>query len=184
MSTVANIYDNGPISPIAKIEENLSIYTATNWEHYKIVFIEGLPRSSTMLVEMVSLTGNLTIAANGALNKSLLNILRLADGELLHLRWEPLDDVEGVLWEQASTLRASFRGTTARVSRFTSLQDPWLATTTFWMLGKDRDINLEVRNPNPVALPMARFVFWGYRYILESLKTKPSVSTLLPAEGR
>ena len=181
---VANLYDNGPISPVAQIKQNLSIWAGGLWSHYKIEYIEPMPRSSPTTVDMVALTGNTLIAANGMLAKSLVAILQLADTEFFHLRWEPVDDVEGVLWELASQGRFASRALQARTSRFTSARDPYLATTTFWVMGRQRDIALEVQNPNPVALPQARFAFFGYRYILSELQSEPAQTTYVPAEGR
>ncbi len=184
MSAVVNIYDNGPISPVARINENLSIWTAGKWEHNRIIYMEPMPRSSPMVVEMVSASGAVTIAANGTIAKRLVAILRMGDTELMHLRWEPIDDMEGVLWEQSSVGRFVARNVHARVDRLTHIRDPYLATTTFFIVGKERDMNLEVRNPNGIALPLARFVFFGYRYLLEPLRVEPQNTTYLPAEGR
>ena len=100
MAEVGNLYDSGPISPVAKIKENLSIWTSGQWSHYRIDYIEGLPRSSPMLVEMVTASANTTIAANGTIGQLLVNALQLTAKEFMHLRWEPIDDMEGVLWEQ------------------------------------------------------------------------------------
>jgi len=184
MPQLSGIYDSEPIQPVAKIKENLSIWTVGKWEHYNIDFIEPIPRSSPTMVEMVTVSGSTTIGANGTINKQVVSILQLSELEFLHLRWEPIDDVEGVLWEQAGTGKFVTRSVHARVTRFTGARDPYLATTTFFILGRDRDMNLEVRNPNPVALPQARFVFWGYRYLLTQLDKEPAVTTYLPAEGR
>lgn len=182
---VANIYDNGSISPIARIGDNLSIWSEVKWTHFNIVFIEPVPRSSPMVVDMVAASGATTIAANGTIAKQVVAILLMNAGEMLHLRWEPLDDVEGLLWQLGGQARFQPRGAHARVSQFTSLYDPYLATTTFWLLGgANKDMNLEVRNPNPVALPMARFAFFGFRYILETLPSEPAITTYLPAQGR
>lgn len=180
---VANLYDNGPISPIVRIKENISLLSSGRWEHYNVRFIEGMPRSAPMMVEMVALTGNVQIAANGIIAKSILAILQPAENEFFHLRWEPIDDVEGVLWEQSSQGRFAGRNVQAFVDRFSSARDPWLCGTTFFIIGLQRDMNLEVRNPNPVALPQARVVFWGYRYLLDPLKTEPAKTTLVPCEG-
>ncbi len=184
MSTVANLYDNGPISPIIKIKENVSIFTANEWLHYVVEYIEPIPRSSPLVVDLVALSGNVLIAANGTIPKQLVAFLQLNDREFLQLRFEPIDDVEGVLWEQSSNGRFVTRSVHARASRFTFTRDPYLATTTFYVIGRDRDMNLEAVNPNAVALPQARFVFWGFRYILSVLANKPNVTTYLPAEGR
>lgn len=183
MGTVANIYDNGPISPIAKIKQNLSIWSENRWMHHRIDFIEPIPRCTTFTVEMVTFSGATTIAANGTITKRLITFLLMNRNELLHLRWEPVDDVEGRLWELAEAARFAPRGGHARVSRFTALRDPYLATTTFWILGPNKDMQLEVLNPNPIALPSARVAFWGFRYMLSVLPNEPSDTTWLPAQA-
>lgn len=183
MPLLSGIYDSGPISPVAKIKENVSLWTVGKWAHYQIQNIEPMPRSSPMMVEMVTISGATTIAANGTISKRVVAILQPKELELLHVRWEPLDDVEGVLWQQSSTGRFVARQVHARVTRFTALRDPYLATTTFFIIGLQRDMNLEVRNPNPVALPQARLVFFGYRYMLRALDREPTVTTYLPTEG-
>lgn len=184
MSEVGNLYDNGPISPIVKIKENMSIWSGGIWHHYKADFIEPVPRSSPMVVEMVVATGNTFMAANGIIARAVVGILQLAELEFLHLRWEPLDDVEGILWEQSSQGRYAPRSVQARVTPFTAARDPNLATTTFFILGMNRDMNLEVRNPRPVIQTVARFVFWGYRYLLEPVGAEPKPTTWVPAEGK
>ena len=184
MSNVANLYDNGPISPVVRIKENVTVFTADSWQPFVVEYIEPLPRSSPMVADLVNISGAVTIAANGTIQKQLIAFLQLNDREFLHLRFEPIDDVEGILWEQSSNGRFVTRALQARASRFSFTRDPYLATTTFFIIGRDRDMNLEVRNPNPVALPQARFVFWGFRYIITPLATKPPVTTYIPAEGR
>lgn len=186
MSEVANIYDNGPISLIARIKENIALWTEGQWMPYRVEFAEGLPRSRPTMVDLVQIAGVANIGANGTITQQQLLILQPANNELLHLRWEPLDDVEGVLWEQTSMTRFNPKGVKARVDLFTAAMDPYLASTTFFIIGSlgNKDMNLEVRNPNAVALPQARFVFWGYRYILSPLQSIPANCVYLPAEGR
>lgn len=191
MPMISGIYDGGVIAPVAKIKENLSIFTVGHYVHYRIEFIEPMPWSNPMVVEMVVASGAVTIAANGAIAQRVVAILQLNDNNLLQLRWTPLDDVEGVLWEQAGTGRFVTRGVHSRVDLFTRTFDPYLATTTFFILGKDRDMQLEVRNPRPVAQALARFVFFGYRYVLKPLDATAvteieagrKATTWLPAEG-
>jgi len=183
MPELSGIYDSGPIQPVIKIGENLSIWTQGKWDYYKAKFIEPIPRSSPMILEAITASGAVILAANGTITKRVVAFLALNDKEFLHLRWEPLDDVEGVLWEQAGTGRFITRSVQARVTRFTAARDPYLSSTTFFILGMNRDMNLEVRNPNPVVIAVARFVFWGYRYLLDVLPTTPPVYTSIPAEG-
>ena len=199
------IYAPGPIKPVAKIKENLAIWTSGVWKHYRIEHIEPMPRSAPLVAEMVTLSLATTLAAGGTIARRLLPILQLNLGEFLHLRWEPLDNVEGVLWEVSGQGRFISRGAQARVDRNTKTYDPYLATTTFWIIGGlERDMNLEVRNPMSYATPVARFAFWGYRYNLtdltvgmsdvdkkalaagdlEGVKRLIGATTWLPAEGR
>ncbi|GAI52389.1 unnamed protein product, partial [marine sediment metagenome] len=47
-----------------------------------------------------------------------------------------------------------------------------------FIMGNQKDMNLEVRNPNPVALPQARFQFFGFRYVIEVIIPKfPETAT-------
>jgi hypothetical protein len=184
---IANIYDNGPISPVAKIKDNLSIFTEKNdWDHYLIDYIEPIPMSSPFQVEMITANGFTQMAANGSMQKAVVQILQMNSNELLHLRWYPIDDVHGLLWQLSGQARFSSRGAHAHVTQATSTFDPYLATTTFWVLGGEvsKDMNLEVRNPNPVVISQARFAFFGYRYVLRKLASMPAHTTYLPAVGR
>lgn len=198
------IYSPGPIRPVAQIKENLAIWTQNAWAHYRIEYTEPMPRSTPLIAEMVTLSGATFLAAGGTIARRVVAILQLNLEQFLHLRWEPLDNVEGVLWEQATQGRFVSRGGQARVDRNTKTYDPYLASTTFWILGNDRDMNLEVRNPMSYATPVARFAFWGFRYTLTDLTTGMSdvdkklltqgdleavkrligATTWLPAEGR
>ncbi len=179
---VGNIYDNGPLSLIARIKDNISVYTAKKWYHYQVAYAEPWPRSSPLRVDIVALSGATTIAANGTIAKRLIPILQITDGEMFCLRFEPLDDVELVIWEQSGTGRFNSRNAQARVDMATGLRDPYLASTTFFVMGYQRDMNLEVFNPNPVALNQARAQFRGYRYVLDDIV--PDLTGLVDQNGR
>ena len=203
MAEISGIYDSGPISPVAKIKENLSIWTQGGWEHYRIDYMEPVPASPASTVEMVVASGATSLAANGTIAQRVVAILQLNTNEFFHVRFEPLDNVEGIIWEQAGQGKFRPRNVHARVDMNTRFRDPYLSTTTFFILGRDRDMNLEVRNPMGYATPVARFVFWGYRAKLKEWKfSDPTVAakmaegdlatvrqtlgatTWLPAEGR
>jgi len=185
MAEVANIYDNGPISPIAKIHENLGILTEGSYRYFNIYYIEGLPRSRPFIIDMVALNNAANIGAYTQLNAQLVTAIRPGGSdkmkEFLHLRWEPLDDVEGFLFELNNQGRYSAAGVFASVTRFSRDQDPFLAATTFFVLGINKDATIGAYNPNALALPRARFIYWGYRYLVTPLDAKPAVATELPA---
>jgi len=181
---ISGIYDNGPIAPVARIKENLSIWFDNKWNPYNIAFIEPIPRSSPYMVDFVVLAGATVIGANATIPRAVSAVLQMSKNELLHLRWEPLDDIEGQLFQLQGMARLQTRGGHARVSRFTGARDPYLATTTFFVMGLEKDAQISAINPNPVALPRARFAFFGYRYVLETLSASPVNTTYLPAVGR
>ena len=166
MPSLSGIYDSYLIQPVAKVKENLSILTGGHYQHYRIEYLEPMPPGPASIVDMVLQAGQTTLAGGGVITKRVVTILQLNDLEFLHLRWEPLDNVEGVLWELAGQARFNSANIQARVDINTKNRDPYLATTTFWVLGQNRDMNLEARNPMARATPTARFMFWGYRHIL------------------
>lgn len=203
---LSGIYDSAPIQPVARIKENLSIWTKGAWAHFQIQFIEPIPASPASIIDLVAVApAGTNIPANGTIQKKLIPALQVLQLEFLHLRFEPLDNVEGILWELAGSLRFASRAITARVHRMTRSWDPYLASTTFFILGIDRDINLEVRNPMPYAMPIARFMFFGFKMTLtehdltnmsadiktklaqgdlQTVREKIGATTWLPAEGR
>jgi len=204
MTTLSGIYDSAPMQPIAKIKDNLSIWTLGKWQHFRVDYLEPLAPGPAMVVDTVASNGATSIAANGTINHQIVTILQLNDSEFLHIRFRPLDPVEGLIWEQAGQQKFAARNVHTRVDMSVSDLDPYWATTTFFVFGINRDMNLETRNPPGYALPQARFQFWGNRMILtqhpksndaavqrkleqgdlEVVRATIGVTTWLPAEGR
>lgn len=183
MSVVGNIYDTEPIAPIAQIEENLTIWTEQKWKWFKVNFIEPIPRSTPYVFNFCTAAAPV-IAANTTVQRQVLAILQMQQDELFHIRFCPIDDVECRIFELAAAARFSTRGGHARVSLFTQLFDPYLASTTFFVIGgENKDAQVECINTQPVAIGAARVAFWGYRYLVEELKSKPSASRYLPAQA-
>ena len=182
---ISGIYDSGPISPVAKIHENLGILTEGQYRYFNIYYIEGLPRSRPMMIDMVGLNNAANIGAYTQLNAQLVTAISPGGSdrmkEFLQLRWEPVDDVEGFLFELNNQGRYSAAGVFASVTRFSRERDPYLAATTFFVIGINKDAQIGAFNPNAVALPRARFIFQGYRYLLTPLDSKPPIATELPA---
>jgi len=184
---VANLYDNGPISPICQIHEHLAILTDQAYAGYKVDFIEPVPRSSAYIVDMLQVPPVvLLLAANGVVNAALVALLQVSANELVHLRWFVIDDIEGQLWELANMARFAPRGGQAGVNLATPLYDPWLATTTFWVLGGqgDRDARIGCTNLTGGTLAMCRLGFFGYRYLLTPEATIHANARYIPAMGR
>jgi len=166
---MSGIYDSAWLQPIAKIKENLTIYTGGGWNHYRIEFSEPMPPGPASIVDMLAIAPAVAnLAANGTKAAAIVNVIQLDEGEFLHLRWAPVDDVEGRLWELAGQGRYRTARLHCRTSLLTARYDPQYASTTFWVLGIQRDAQIETLNPNGYVIPIARFMFWGHRYLIHA----------------
>jgi len=183
---VANLYDNGPISPICQNKEHLAIWSEQRWIGYQVDYIEPIPRSGAFVVDLMVLLGVGVLAAGAQLNGLLVPAIQSNANELGHFRWFVIDDIEGMLWELAQMGRFAPRGGQAGVNLFTDQYDPWLATTTFWVLGGsgDKDARIGCTNVSGVVINQARVGFFGYRYILIPEPTIHPNARYLPAQGR
>lgn len=183
MSLVGSIYDPSPIQPVAKISENLSIFTGGAYHHYQILFEEPVPRGSPFLVNILTVGGLATLAAGATDVKRLVAVLQLNNFEFVQFRFQPIDDIEVEIFEQPAMGRFETRGARARISLFTEVTDPYMASSTVFVLGSNRDLNIQVTNPSGYVIDRARIAFWGIRYLLKELANPPERSTWLPAEG-
>lgn len=164
----SGIYSPGPIKPVAEINETLGIFTKKEWVFVRVKSIEGMPYGTPMVIDFVARAGATVLAAGATTAKLLAPLLQINEGELLHLRFKPLDNVEGQLFEVAADGRWTTRSVTARITQESGLHDPYWAASTFWIYGFNRDPNFQVVNNTGYGIPQARFVFWGWRYTVET----------------
>jgi len=102
---VANLYDNGPISPICQIKEHLAVWTEQRWVGFEVDFIEPQPRSSAFVIDLVAVTGGGVVLPGGTIAAQLLNAIQVNANELAHLRFFVLDDIEAQLWQLSNMAR-------------------------------------------------------------------------------
>jgi hypothetical protein len=186
MPIVGNLYDSGPISPIAQIKEHLAIWTDKKYVGFQVENIEPIPRSGPYTIDLLVVAQVVNVAAFGTVQQNILPALQVNQNELFHARWFPLDDLEGQLFELGNMPRYNPRGGQARTTLLTDEYDPYLATTTFWVLGGpgNKDAQIGAYNPQAIAQTQARFAFFGFRYILSApLPSVPAAARYLPAEG-
>ena len=186
MNFIDNLYSQGPLAPICQIGEHLAIWSEQRWMPYKAEYIEPVPRSSAFIVDLIAVAGVGFLAPGAPVAGQLLPILQVNANELSHNRWFVIDDIEGQLWQLSNMARFGPRGGQAGVNLFTPIYDPWLATTTFWVLGGlgDKDARIGCTNLGGAVLPQARLGFFGYRYILTPETQIHPNARYLPAQGR
>lgn len=180
---ITGIYDSGPMRPVCRIKDSLAVYTDNKWKGFNVIYLEPIPRSTPFIIDLVLLNGATTIPANSPMNKQISVALQMTDNELFQVRWEALDDVDGMLWELSNAARFAVRGGQAHVDLWSDTYDPNLSTTTFFIMGNQKDAMIGAINPRPVAQPSARFAFWGFRYILDSTPDIHPSATYLPAQS-
>lgn len=154
----------GRMEPHILPKQNIAVWSQGRWQHFNADYIESIPASSQTVVNLGA------IAASGTIAQTELTTFDVDEHQLLQLRWYPLDDVEGILWLTRSQGKFATRGVQSRVTHMSRAADPYLATTEFNILGRDRNAFVEVRNRSAYALGQARFLFWGYKYVLQPLK--------------
>lgn len=167
MPQISGIYDAYAVQPDCKIGENVAIFSLNSYEYHKVNYIEGIPAGPASTIDMVAQLGLTQIAANGALNKSIVPLLQMYDNEFMKVRFEPLDNIEVRIWELSGQAKNMARQLQSRTDRNSRWYDPFAALGTFWVLGFNRDMNLEALNPLGYAQPTARVIFWGWRYLLD-----------------
>jgi hypothetical protein len=186
MSLVSGIYDNGPISPIVKIDENIRVDLNDKSYYYQVKFLEGIPRSTPFTIDLIAAAGVTTLATANRLQAQIVAVLQVSDDEMIQMRFKPIDlNVEGELYQLGGVARFNNpQGGQARVTQMTGEHDPNYASTTFFVIGRNKDAQIGVFNNGGVAVPQARFAFWGFRYILKEISRPVTPYTIIPGQGR
>jgi len=174
-------YRAGPIQQIVMPGETVGIWVNKVYEFYKVLYVEPLMRSH-------ELTFNLGAPAAAAiLAVTQITLLQMPDLEFAQVRMETLDDVDIIVYQGRADQRHKLQNVVATFSRYNALFDPDAHLTEVFEF-EDNFIFLQATNNTGYALTQTRVVFWGYRYVLETLpkyswkqQQLPDVWTRVPA---
>lgn len=166
MPQISGIYDSDRIQPDVQIGQNVGIYITNGYEYHTVNYIEGMEAGPASTIDMVAELNLTAIAANATLQKSIVPILQMYYNELVKVRFYPVDNIQCRIWELSGQAKNMARNWQTRTDRNSQWYDTYMALTTFWVLGFNYDMNLEVLNPLGYAQPTARVKFWGQRYLL------------------
>ena len=200
--SVARVYDPGQIQPVVETGQNLGVLVQGDWLFFRVDHVEGLPASRQTTQDL----GAVNDAASTG--ETEITVVRAQDGNLLHVRLFPMDDVELDVFHGRSTGgRHTTYSTKARISPASANTDPHFSATTSFVFGKDRPMYINGYNETGYNLGQARVRFFGFRYRLDPLPPLLSAAlrkhirgielepgeidlirnlkvTLVPAEGR
>lgn len=164
----------GPIEPaIRKLGDNILVYHDFSYNLYRVRYAEGLPRGNTLVFNAGALA-----AGASALAQSLTAVLDMPEGEILHFRFQVLDDVRITLNQPLRTGVGTLANVVGNFTAFSALYDPCSHLTErgiYW----DRRIYVDVVNPTDYAINQSRLAFWGYRYSVDFIEKHDSIEKVL-----
>lgn len=164
--------------PICKIEENLGILTTTGWGYFKAIYIEPLPPSEDLILDFGA------IANGGSVKDQEIDLLEMKTDELGQFRFEPLDNIKIKVAQPTGAARFTIKNKVVRVSQLSCARDPSLKHTEVFVFENNNIWFTEVVNDSGADLPASRVQFYGYRYMLEKLTSKPEKLTYVVATGK
>lgn len=143
--------------PALDEQDVVVVYTSGTRKPYRVEYVEPLPAS-------VPLRQNLgAVNAGATVQKVLITGIQLNDNVLLQCRIKPIDDIDLLLFLQQGTAKFWIRNSQATVNLFTQIVDPEWKTTTFFVMGRDKDLYVQVNNVTQYNLVQSRLQVWGWR---------------------
>jgi len=160
----------GPMAPLALVDEWIGIWLQTQWQCYKVVNREPIARSNQFTIDFGAVAAGAWVAANPITTAAVL-AQRQTPPEALQIRYYPLDDIEVLFSIGNADVRFQTLTATARADIFTMQVDPDLHSTEVVILTNSNPF-INIFNPTARALGQSRVVFFGNRYLLETLSLK------------
>jgi len=154
----------GPIAPLALVDEWIAIWLMTQWQCYKVMHYEPIPRSRQFVFDFGAVGAGLW---SGSISTRATLQQRQTPPEAMQIRFYPLDDIEVMFFIGNADTRFMTAQQTARADLFTMQVDPFLHSTEVVVLTNSHPF-INVFNPTAVALVQSRVQFFGYRYALDS----------------
>lgn len=150
----------GPMSPWARMRENILIKQMQKYVLYEVSMMEAIPASNPILVNFGA------IPANGSVvSQSLQTPLEMDGFELGQWRACILDDITVQVYQLQNTNRYIVKNARSRWTKFQQLIDPHCSYTELAVF-QDQYPYVDVFNPGDYAYVGARIAFWGIRYRL------------------
>ena len=163
MNADRDAYSSGPILPVVKIGQNLGVFTQSTYRFYRVLHIEPFPATRQTTFDF----GAVNTAASSTQQE--VTVINAMEGSLQHVRCFVLDDIELEIAQIRASGRFLANTVQARITLYTQAHDPYLATTTLFVLGKDKPVFGIATNRTGYNLLQSRVVFFGFRYILDRL---------------
>lgn len=151
--------------PIIDIDQNLSVLTENGWEDFIVGYIEPLPPSEDFVKDFGLL------ADDGTATDQEITLVEMKNNELGQFRFEPLDEINIKVGQPQAAARFSIKNKVVRVTRLSTIRDPTLKHTEFFVFEDNNVYFTEVKNESGGSLAKTRVQFYGYRFVLKNWLT-------------
>jgi hypothetical protein len=156
----------GPMAPLALVDEWLGVWIQGQWQCYKVLHYEPIPRSRAFTFDFGAVAAGAWAAAT-PISAAVVLAQRQTPPEAMQIRFYPLDDIEVLFSIGNASVRFKTLNVTARADIFTMQVDPDLHSTEVVILANNSPF-INVFNPTGRALGQSRVVFPGIRYLLDT----------------
>ena len=147
--------------PVIEIDQNLTVLTEDGWKDFVVGYIEPLPPSEDFVKDFG------VLADDGTATDQEITLTEMKDNELGQFRFEPLDEINIKVGQPQAAARFSIKNKVVRVTRLSTIRDPTLKHTEFFVFEGNNVYFTEVKNESGGSLAKTRVQFYGYRFVLK-----------------
>jgi len=171
--------------PVTKIGENYAVLTTSGvWRYYETIFIEPLPPSLDLIVDIGSISSSSVSRANSITTVQMEGSAKVETdvSEVAQLRFYPMDDISITVKQPNAMGRFKTLNAEIRVDYNTREIDPSLKSTELYVY-EDDNMFFDVYNLTQYDMTKTRIQFFGWRIVGRLLKDKPEKLTYITAAG-
>lgn len=174
---MGQVYRPGPIEPVVLPGENLLLQSQNRLELYTADYIEPLPLSEQLSLDLLQAQGVGPLAPGATTPRiSSQAQLDMNVGELGQFRFFVADDAQVTLYQPQASGRNLTRNQQVAFSPYTHLYDPDDALSEFYILEQGR-VFFSATNPGTVTLQRIRIFPYGFRIVLAGKRGTASGSS-------
>lgn len=183
MSLYPHLYKEGPIEPIVEPGQNVLLQTQQSYDMYEVQFVEPIPESAPVTVNLIS-GATLAVGATTAAI-SVQNQVDMSDGELGQFRFRVLDYAAISLFQGQALGRNITRNAKGLFIPQMQIRDPHVRMTEHFIYEQNRSY-LTGTNNGPATLAQLRVAIFGFRYVLAGIDgvMSPTSGTIITAIKR
>lgn len=163
---MGQVYRPGPIEPVVLSGENVLLQSPTRLDLYTVDFIEPLPFSEELSIDLLQASGIGPLAPGATTPRiSSQQQIDMNVGELGQFRFFVADDAQVTMYQPQASGRSLTRYQQVAFSPYSHLYDPDDALSEFYVWEQGHPY-FAASNPGTVTLQTIRIFPYGFRLVL------------------